>query len=252
MSQTIHVWHQRFVQQTRWTQAIARHLFQRIQLDKSSLILEVGCGTGAVLQELLQLVRSRYFGLDINPDYLSYFSHQQPQSRLILGDAHYLPLGDASCDVCLCHFLLLWVKDPSSVVREMCRVTRTGGVVMAIAEPDYGGRIDYPSELSQLGKWQMESLRHQGANPTIGRKLRALLSNCGLADVEAGVLGGEWNSSFDPQEFNSEWETLQSDLANDPLKLAQMPPLKQMDLQSSAQGERILFTPTFYAWGTVR
>jgi len=251
LSKTIHALHQRFVQQTRWTHAIANHLFQHIDLKSSSIILEIGCGTGAVLQGFLQLARSRYVGLDINPDYLSYFSHQQPQSRLILGDGHYLPLEDDCCDVCLCHFLLLWVQDPSSVMREMCRVTRTGGIVMAIAEPDYGGRIDYPPELSPLGKWQMDSLSQQGADPNIGRKLRALFSNCGLIEVEAGVLGGEWKSSFSPQEFNSEWETLQSDLANEPQNLAQLPHLKQMDAHSRAQGERILYTPTFYAWGTV-
>jgi len=251
LTNTIQAWHQRFVQQTHWTQAIARHLFQRIQLDKSALILEVGCGTGAVLQEFLHLESSCYIGLDINPDYLSYFSRQQPQTGLILGDAHNIPLGDASCDVCFCHFLLLWVKDPSSVLREMCRVTRSGGVVMAIAEPDYGGRIDYPSELSLLGKWQTESLSQQGADPNIGRKLRSLFSNTALVNVEAGVLGGEWNSSFNPQEFNSEWETLISDLANQPRKLTQLPRLKQMDAHSSTLGERILYTPTFYAWGRI-
>jgi len=252
LSDTIHGWHRRFVQQTLWTQAIASYLFQRIDLESLSLILEVGCGTGAVLQEFLQPMRSRYVGLDINPDYLSHIAQQSPHTRLTLGDAHHLPLVDACCDVCLCHFLLLWVTDPSCVMSEMYRVTRSGGSVMAIAEPDYGGRIDYPPELSLLGKWQMDSLRQQGADPIVGRKLRALFSNCGLVDVEAGVLGGEWKSTYDQQAFSSEWEMLQSDLANEAEKLAQLPHLKQLDALSHAQGERILYTPTFYAWGRVR
>jgi len=251
LSDKIHRWHQRFLQQTRWTQAIASYLLKHTDLGPSSFLLEVGCGTGAVLQTFLQPLRSHYVGLDLNPDFLAYTALHQPNTRLIVGDAHQLPLGNACCDVCLCHFLLLWATDPFCVLREMCRVTRAGGIVMAIAEPDYGGRIDFPQELSLLGKWQMESLIQQGADPILGRQLRALFSGCGLVEVESGVLGGEWKSKFDPQEFNSEWDTLESDFANDPEKLVKLSNLKEADKIAYLQGKRILYTPTFYAWGRV-
>ena len=107
------------------------------------------------------------------PTTLLITAQSHPQYQVDLGDAHQLPLADGCFDVCLCHFLLLWVTDPIQVLQEMYRVTRSGGVVMALAEPDYGSRIDYPQELSLLGKWQMDSLEQQGADPFIGRKLRA-------------------------------------------------------------------------------
>jgi SAM-dependent methyltransferase len=244
-------WHLRYVQQTHWTSTIASYLFQRAHLSSSSYILEVGCGTGAVLQELIRPLYARYVGLDINPTYLNYFAQSQPQTRLILGDAHHLPLPDACFDACICHFLLLWVNDPTRVLQEMYRITHSGGVVMALAEPDYGNRIDYPQELSVLGKWQMESLSQQGADPLVGRKLRALFSNCGLSEVESGLLGGEWKIKPENNEFDSEWDILQSDLVNEPAKLVQLPHLRDIDTRSHEHGERILFVPTFYAWGRV-
>lgn len=251
MPNTIKHWHHRYLQQTRWTRALASYLFQRAGISSSNSILEVGCGTGAVLQELIRPLNARSFGLDINPNYLTYTAQSHPQSRLILGDAHQLPLADVCFDVCLCHYLLLWVSDPSQVIQEMYRVTRSGGVVMALAEPDYGSRVDYPQDLSLLGKWQMDSLEQQGADPLLGRKLRAHFSNCGLLDVEAGVLGGEWRSTYEHTEFDSEWETLQSDLADQPEIIAQLPHLMDIDALSRKRGERILFVPTFYAWGRV-
>ncbi len=251
MPNTIKHWHQRYLQQTRWTRALASYLFQRAGISSSNSILEVGCGTGAVLQELIRPLNAQSFGLDINPNYLTYAAQSHLQSRLILGDAHQLPLADACFDVCLCHYLLLWVTDPSQVIQEMYRVTRPGGVVMALAEPDYGSRVDYPQDLSLLGKWQMDSLEQQGADPLLGRKLRAYFSNCGLLDVEAGVLGGEWRTTYEHTEFNSEWEILQSDLADQPEKIAQLPHLMDIDALSRKQGERILYVPTFYAWGRV-
>jgi len=244
-------WHRRYVQQTHWTQAIASYIFQRAGISSSQTILEVGCGTGAVLQELIRPLNVQYFGLDINLDYLTFTSQSQPDISLVLGDAHRLPLASGCFDVCLCHYLLLWVKNPSQVLREMYRVTRSGGTVMALAEPDYGSRIDYPEDLSPLGKWQMDSLEQQGADPLLGRKLRALFSNCGFSVVEAGALGGEWRSSFDQHEFESEWETLQSDFAHQPETLARLPRLQQVDQRSRQRGERILYVPTFYAWGYV-
>lgn len=251
MSYNIQNWHRRYVQQTRWTHALVSYLFQRANISSSQKILEVGCGTGAVLQELIRPLNAHYLGLDINQEYLSFFQQTHPNTDLVLGDAHQLPFTKGSFDVCLCHYLLLWVNNPSQVLREMVRMTRSGGIVMALAEPDYGGRIDYPLELSQVGRWQMNSLEQQGANPIMGRKLRALFTDSGVSSVEAGALGGQWSSGFDQPEFESEWNMLQSDLSNQPEILAQLPGFRDLDRLARLKSQRILYVPTFYAWGYV-
>ena len=251
MAISVREWHQRYLLQTRWTHELTSYLFQRAQITASDSLLEVGCGTGAVLHELVKPSLSNWIGLDINLEYLFFARENQPQYNFIAGDAHLLPFSDNSFDACLCHFLLLWLTTPTIALQEMRRVTCSGGVVMALAEPDYGGRIDYPDELSIIGKWQTDSLLQQGADPLIGRKLRALFAASGLHQIEAGVLGGEWKTASSGTEQASEWTVIRSDLAQEPEKLSRLDRLYQIDHDAQEHGERILYVPTFYAWGRV-
>ncbi len=94
----------------------------------------------------------------------------------------------------------------------MARVTRRGRAVLALAEPDYGGRIDYPASLADLGRLQTEGLRQAGANPLIGRELASLFRQAGLVKIETGVLGGEWRYPIPDRDRESEWSTLRADL----------------------------------------
>jgi SAM-dependent methyltransferase len=264
-------WHARFTQQAGWTQGLRRYLFERSGLSPGQRLLEVGCGTGAVLASL-SAAGCRLHGLDINADFL----HQAGQNLLApawsqgddllpsstltpnslipnpvfltQADAHHLPYTDGSFDIVFCHFLLLWVHEPVEVIREMRRVTRPGGWVLALAEPDYGGRVDYPEALIQLGELQEEALRRQGAETRLGRRLGALFHSTGLAEVESGVLGGQWREPPSLEDLAQEWAVLQSDLG-DQISAEKFNSLQQIDQSAWARGERVLFVPTFYALG---
>jgi len=80
------------------------------------------------------------------------------------------------------------------------RVTQPGGAILVCAEPDYGGRLDYPD--LPIGRWQAEALRREGADPLLGRKLRALF-RAGRVDV--GVIPGLWDLATLRAEFDREW-----------------------------------------------
>jgi ubiquinone/menaquinone biosynthesis C-methylase UbiE len=246
-------WHTRFVQQAQWTQSLRHHLYGRVDLASARRILEVGCGTGAVLTELLMQSHGEISGLDISTEHLSLAAHHLPGIPLTLGDAHVLPFPPAVFDITICHFLLLWVSDPLRVVSEMARVTQPGGAVLALAEPDYGGRIDFPPELSVLGDWQQAALRQQGADPLIGRRLRSIFQQAGLADVESGVLGGQWSGFPSPEEQEIEWRVLEADIHrySSNIKASDVTRLQRLEQLAWDQGERVLFVPTFYAWGRV-
>jgi len=130
----------------------------------------------------------------------------------------------------------------------MRRVCIQGGSVIALAEPDYGGRIDYPQELVQLAGWQEASLRRQRADPRIGRQLGELFSSAGLQDIEVGVLGGQWKDPPPPDEWKSEWSVIRSDLEGY-VDEAEIQRLQEVDYKAWTGHRRILFVPTFYAWG---
>lgn len=240
-------WHERFIQQARWSADLRRHLYTRAGLSPALRALEVGCGTAAVLQELPGRGLITH-GLDIDHAHLLLARQHAPGASLVQGDAHRLPYADASFDLLLCHFLLLWVSDPQAVVDEMARLARPGGRVMALAEPDYGGRIDYPEELAELGRLQERALQRQGAETRLGRRLGALLRRASLSNVESGVLGGQWRAAPARQEWESEWAVLAADLQG-VLPADELARLRELDARAWQEGERTLFVPTFYAWG---
>lgn len=248
---TPQVWHRRFSQQARWTEEIRRFAVQQLQLSRAHHILETGCGTGAVLGSMQHLLpATRFYGIDLRPDYLQEAQLIAPQSQLAGADAAALPFEAGAFDTVICHFFLLWVDDPQAVLAEMKRVTRPGGAVIALAEPDYGGRIDYPIALAELGRLQGQALQIQGADPFMGRQLNALFHRAGLSDVHTGLLGGQWSQPPAFEAWESEWAVLQSDLEQ-MVPQERLDALRSLDAAAWQKGERILFVPTFYAWGLV-
>ena len=251
MTLSLQQWHQRYQQQARWTQDLRQYIYDRVDIRSAHRILDVGCGTGVILAELSAILSNHLNGLDIKHEPLLMVKEMLPGLQGVQGDALYLPYQSASLDICLCHFVLLWVSDPQRALMEMVRVTRDRGWVCILAEPDYGGRIDYPPELAQIGTWQTESLREQGANPLIGRALRALFINASLRNIEVGVLGGQWREGAGGEDFEGEWQMLQSDLQGKREFMDSEEEIKAIELNARAQHHRVLYVPTFYAIGQV-
>lgn len=243
-------WHQRFVQQANWTRDLRRHLYSRAGLAEASRAIEIGCGTGALLDEVSASTRAAVHGLDINQGWLTIGRDRLPELRFTVGDAHQLPYRTNCFDLTLCHFFLLWVAEPATVLNELVRITQPGGAVLALAEPDYGGRIDYPQRLAQLGELQCTSLQQQGADPLMGRQLASLFSRAGLHNIETGVLGGQWAGAPQRAERDQEWAVLKADLEGN-IETDELDRLHQLDEAAWESGERVLYVPTFYAWGRV-
>lgn len=243
-------WHQRYVQQSTWTAAIRDHLFRKIKLSASDALLEVGSGTGAVLSQLADQRANRLFGVDLLLPPLRYAQEINKDFQLVQADGFHLPFSQDSFAVSYCHYLLLWVTDPAEILAEMRRVTRPGGCLIALAEPDHNARIDYPPPLDMLGKKQTHALGAQGADTAIGRKLRSLFHHAGLQEVETGILSAAWSGSPSQSMDPTEWDMIRADLA-DQFTAAQLSDLEEKDREACASGERVLFIPTFYAAGIV-
>jgi hypothetical protein len=90
-------------------------------------------------------------------------------------------------------------------------VTRLGGCVLALAEPDYSQRVDRPASLAELGRMQTEALRSQGAQPEIGGHLTELFRAAGLDIVETGQLESIARPATS-READLEWQVLRADL----------------------------------------
>ncbi len=248
--ETLERLHSRYLVQATWTASIREQLFDSLQVQGKHKILEVGSGTGVVSAEISQRFSIESVGVDIDRSAVTFAHNTDAASLYLAGDGNNLPFQPAAFDVVVCHFLLLWVENPEKILHEMARVTKPGGWILALAEPDYGGRIDFPRELEIIGQAQIRALLDQGANPYLGRTLRALFHAAPLTEIRGGLLGGEWQGNIDEDQLESEWETLAQDLS-DLLPADEIERFRRIDHEAWEMGTRVLFVPTFYAAGRV-
>jgi ubiquinone/menaquinone biosynthesis C-methylase UbiE len=95
--------------------------------------LDAGCGTGRALAWLRRAVGPTgcVIGLDLTPEMLAEGAGKRRTSEasLMLGDVGRIPLRDGSVDTVLGAGLLPHLADPLAGLRELARVTRTGGTL---------------------------------------------------------------------------------------------------------------------------
>jgi SAM-dependent methyltransferase len=167
-------------------------------------------------------------------------------------DALALPFQPDYFDITFCHYFLLWLPGHAlDTLHEMIRVTRPGGAVLAMAEPAYTKRIDYPQNLEPLGNLQTLALEKQGADPAMGLRLPELFSQAGLKEIRFGQSGFQNTVGEVPDWLDSEWDTFKDDL-RELVPSSELNDLETLDRQAWANGSRILHIPTFYGIGIVK
>ncbi|HEX3760282.1 MAG TPA: class I SAM-dependent methyltransferase [Kofleriaceae bacterium] len=101
-------------------------LVERYAADKA--VLEVGCGTGLILHRTSRFARSAA-GIDLSGAMLAR-AHQRGL-QVVQASATDLPIATASVDVAYSFKVLAHIPDIEGALREMARVVRPGGWVLA-------------------------------------------------------------------------------------------------------------------------
>lgn len=236
--------HERFRRQVSWRRELLEYLFQKEGIRGAGRALEVGCASGAMLQEWAFL--PALHGLDLERRSLREAKVHAEAACLVQGDAHCLPYASASFDIVFCHYFLMWVADPLAALREMRRVTRPGGWVLALAEPDYTSRIEEPPELLLPAQWQAEALQRRGADIAIGPRLGELFAQAGIMLVESSCLAP--CPVWEAVEAEAEWQLLLQDVAES-VSEAALVVFSQIEKEARAQGRRYSYLPTWFAIG---
>jgi ubiquinone/menaquinone biosynthesis C-methylase UbiE len=122
--------HPRFVK-------ILQQYLDAMDINAAKTVLDVGCGTGVVSRGIAARpgFSGRITGIDLSPALIAtgarLAGEEGAGERITfrVGDTRGLDLADAAFDAVIAHTLLSHVDDPLSVLKEIARVTRPGGMV---------------------------------------------------------------------------------------------------------------------------
>lgn len=115
-----------------WFKAKRRYVAQALAwfgpAAAGAKVLDVGCGTGAVMEHM-KLLGYEAFGVDMSPEALQYC--QAKKLTVTLGTAESIAYPDASFDVVLALDVLEHVSDHQAAVKEIARILKPGGIFVA-------------------------------------------------------------------------------------------------------------------------
>ncbi len=228
-------------------------LYQKVGIKDASLILDVGCGSGIVTRDIIHLTTGTVFGVDESKDMIHVAQqvlHQYKNIHLQVGSAEDLPFDDNIFDVTVCNLVLMWAHHPLQVVKEMARVTKKGGKVLASLEPDYGGKLHYPEHPKIDMIFSGKTIRDKGGDPHIGRKLRSLFVKAGLR-TEVGIGNNRiWGCDEDKSYYLHARDFYVKALQNAGITQQEIDEWEYFYLKSLDEGIQLNFFPQFYAIGT--
>ena len=128
----------------RWSRQVARELLAWLAVAPQSRWLDVGSGTGALSQTILQTASpTQVKGVDRSEGYVDYARQHVVDARVSfeIGDAQALGEPSASYDAAVSGLVLNFVPAPEAMSTEMVRVTRTEGTV-AVYVWDYADKME--------------------------------------------------------------------------------------------------------------
>ncbi|MDR2614423.1 MAG: methyltransferase domain-containing protein [Candidatus Accumulibacter sp.] len=159
-----------------------RHGFERIKetlaLQAHEKVLEVGCGGGVLLEEMLAQCQNAC-AIDHSADMVALAMTRNAAAaaagRLDLrqGDAHALPWPDASCNAAVSAHMFFFIEHPRKMLQEICRVLKPGGRLVMATCPH-----------SRLGGWLLAPYA-RAMHCYTDEELAAMLRACGFAEARA-------------------------------------------------------------------
>ena len=183
---------QRLIQQAdQWAALLASNL----ELHAHETLLEIGCGTGAVLAQIgREHPLARLCGIDISQKQIDGARrHLHPlgpdRVDLRLADGTSLPWSEGDIDRIRMVWVVEHLPNPLLVLREAQRVLRPGGTIH-ITETDYASlRVSPPNPAieAMVGAFIAHFNRHGNAHA--GPSLGPLLEQAGFQEVNNTLVG---------------------------------------------------------------
>jgi SAM-dependent methyltransferase len=167
---------------------------ERLGVGPGARTLEVGCGNGSVSAWLAERVGPGGRAVAVDLD-LSLVAADVPGLELRQADILAGPVEPGDFDLVTARAVLHHVADAEDAVVNLVASARPGGTVLLI-EPDFlPVTVSEPAEVRAFWEGWLAWSRGQGIDYFIGRRLPAMLSGLGLADVGATAETAHYNGA---------------------------------------------------------
>lgn len=193
-----------------WFGPIAQDLVDALAPQPGERVLDVGCGRGAVLARVADLVgpEGRAVGTDVAPGMVRRTAEllaDRPQVDVFVGDATALALAPASFDVVASSLVLFFLPDPAAALRGWVALLRPGGRLGLTTFGEQDPRwVAVDEVFTPYLPPQVLDARTSGRSGPFAsaEATEQLLTDAGLADVRTGTRRHE--AVF---EDAAQWET---------------------------------------------
>ncbi len=172
-------------------------LIRPLELTPGMSVLDVGSGPGHTALELARRVgpAGRVTGVDINAEFVGCATKRAREAGLnaefVCRPFPPLPFPDASFDRVFCKNVLEYVDSADETVAELARVTKSGGVVVAVDSDWEMIAIELGAAARALTGAIMAAAKSIAIKePQIGRQLYGLLRAARLRDLKVEVFAG--------------------------------------------------------------
>lgn len=157
MSQAMRSYYDRYWSSDGWApRARTRRFPERLrsliakEVTPGSRVLDAGCGDGGKYGTWLASLAGQYLGTDISSEGVV-AARQRGLQAVRIADVSELPFADGSFDSCVCIEVLEHLVFPLDCARQLWRVLRPGGVLIATVPNTtyWRRRLDF----ALLGRW---------------------------------------------------------------------------------------------------
>lgn len=125
----------------RYSGPLAPRFADYAEIADGQLVLDVGCGPGALTGELIRRVGAdAVCAVDPSESFVAAIADRYPDVKVERAAAEQLPFDGRRFDAALAQLVVHFMADPVQGITEMLRVTRSGGVVAACVWDHAGGQ----------------------------------------------------------------------------------------------------------------
>jgi SAM-dependent methyltransferase len=172
-------------------------------VEAGERVLDVGCGPGALVAELVRRVGPQHVSAaEPAPQFVEAARARNPDVDIREAPAEKLPFGDGEFDRSLAQLVVHFMRDPVAGLSEMRRVTRSDGVVAACVWDHAGGRGPLSAFWDAVKELEPEARDESHLAGARSGHLTELFGRAGLRDVHESTL----EVAVQSPSFEAWWE----------------------------------------------